>query len=80
MRSRTTALVVLVAAALTALALSLGTGPAAAHAPCADTGMPGHSDYGRSHIASHTPHGVGIPGAHNPGTHRGYSLCLGVHD
>lgn len=58
------------------LVLVLGTSaPATAHAPCDDTGMAGHSDYGRSHIASHGPHGVGIEGAHNPGTHQGFSLC-----
>jgi hypothetical protein len=61
------------------LALPFG-GPAAAHAPCEEANdRPGASDYGRDHIAGHTPHGHGQD-AHNPGTHMGYSLCLGVHD
>jgi hypothetical protein len=69
----------LVTAALI-VALPFG-GPASAHAPCDEVNdRPGASDYGRDHIASHPPHGVGIEGAHNPGTHMGYSLCLGVHD
>ncbi len=64
-------------AALLALPLA---GPASAHMPCDDQGRPGASDYGRDHIAGHTP--AGPPGeAHNPGTvHQGYSLCLGVHN
>jgi hypothetical protein len=63
-------------AALLAVPLA---GPASAHGPCDDQGRPGASDYGRDHIASHTP--AGPPSeAHNPGTHQGYSLCLGVHE
>lgn len=63
-------ILVLTAALMASLAV-----PAAAHAPCAGgTGM----SYGRDHIASHAPHGHGVD-AHNPGTHMGYSLCLGVH-
>lgn len=41
--------------------------------PCHSHGGPGHSDYARHHIVPATP-------GHVPGTHRGYSLCLGVHD
>ena len=53
----------------------LGTaGTASAHAPCTEAGMPGNSKYGRLHIATHGPHGHGVEG-HNPGTHRGFSLC-----
>ncbi len=40
--------------------------------PCDDAGGPGHSDYALNHIVPATP-------GHVPGTHRGYSLCLGVH-
>ncbi len=50
------------------------TGTASAHPPCVDEGGPGNSDFGRLHIATHGPHGHGV-GGHNPGTHRGYSLC-----
>ena len=62
------------------LALPLA-GPATAHGPCDEEfDRPGASDYGRDHIASHTP--AGPPSeTHNPGTvHQGYSLCLGVHE
>ena len=53
----------------------LGTaGTASAHPPCVEQGMPGHSDFGRLHIATHGPHGHGVEG-HNPGTHRGFSFC-----
>jgi len=40
--------------------------------PCDDSGGPGHSDYARHHIVNATP-------GHVPGTHQGFSLCLGVH-
>lgn len=56
--------------------------PALADAPCVDVDGDGSASgrhYGAVHIASHTPHGVGLE-AHNPGTHRGFSLCLGVHE
>ncbi len=67
----------LVLSGAVAAALSVAVaGPAAAHAPCAETfDRPGASDFGRDHIAGHGPHGRGIEGAHNPGTHQGYSLC-----
>ena len=69
-------LVVLAVTVLVAVALLVVSAPATAHMPCAETfDRPGASDYGRDHIASHPPHGRGIEGAHNPGTHRGYSLC-----
>lgn len=64
--------------AIAALTLQ-GASFAFAHGPCAETfDRPGASDYGRDHIASHTPHGPADT-HHNPGTHSGYSLCLGVH-
>lgn len=69
------------AAALAAL-LTVGLAvPVAAHGPCDDIdgdGSPSGQEYGRFHISSHTPHGVALD-AHNPGTHQGFSLCLGVH-
>jgi len=64
------------------LSLGIAVGPVAAHGPCDDVnadGSPSGVEYGLFHISSHTPHGVGIAGAHNPGTHQGFSLCLGVH-
>lgn len=64
----------LAVAAAATVAFGVGASPAAAHGPCVDEGMAGSSDYGRLHIASHGPHGLGV-GGHNPGTHAGYSLC-----
>lgn len=78
MRSRRLGL----AAALAALLMvALAAGPVAAHGPCDDVdgnGSPSGQEYGRFHISSHSPHGVALD-AHNPGTHQGFSLCLGVH-
>lgn len=72
----------LAAAALAALlALSLSAASVAAHGPCDDIDADGSSsgmEYGQFHVSSHAPHGVGLD-AHNPGTHQGFSLCLGVH-
>ncbi|MBW3592520.1 MAG: hypothetical protein KY396_02385, partial [Actinobacteria bacterium] len=64
----------LVLATAATVAFGVGASPAAAHRPGDEEGRPGHSDYGRLHIASHGPHGHGV-GGHNPGTHRGYSFC-----
>jgi len=72
----------LVIAVILAMAVAIGfTGSVAAHGPCDDVDADGSAsgmEYGQFHISSHSPHGVGL-GAHNPGTHRGFSLCLGVH-
>jgi hypothetical protein len=40
--------------------------------PCNDNGGPGHSDYAQHHIV---PADLGN-GAHKPGTHHGFSLCI----
>lgn len=58
-----------------AIGMLLGaTSAAFAHptGPCDDSGGPGNSDYARHHIVNATP-------GHVPGTHQGFSLCLGVH-
>ena len=63
-------------------ALTLGTaGPAAAHnaGPCNDSGGPGHSDYATHHIVAAAHEGALGNDGHKPGTHRGYSACLGIH-
>lgn len=39
--------------------------------PCNDSGEPGNSDYAQHHIVVATP-------GHVPGTHGGFSLCLGT--
>ena len=67
---------VFLAIAGAAATLALSATSAYAHAPCA--GGDGQS-YGQDHIAAHTPHGPAGE-HHNPGTHRGFSLCLGVHN
>lgn len=70
-----------IATALALLSLTLAAGSVAAHGPCADIdgdGSPSGQEYGQFHISSHAPHGVALD-AHNPGTHQGFSLCLGVH-
>ena len=79
MRSFVKTLTAVIAALL--LTLALFAGSAAAHGPCDDVNADGSAsgrEYAQFHIASHTPHGVAL-GAHNPGTHQGFSLCLGVH-
>jgi hypothetical protein len=78
MRRSRLALATAIAALLT---LSVAVGSAAAHGPCEDVNLDGAvtaREYAQFHISSHTPHGVGLD-AHNPGTHQGFSLCLGVH-
>ncbi len=65
------------------VALTLGTaGPAAAHddGPCNMTGGAGHSDYATHHIVANAHEGTLGNEGHKPGSHRGYSFCLGVHD
>lgn len=73
--------VLLVPAVLVAFTLSVAA-PASAHnaGPCNDSGGPGHSDYATHHIVAAAHAGALGDGGHKPGEHRGYSLCLGVHD
>ncbi len=60
-------------------------GGAAAHTapPCNDAdgdGSPSGREYAAHHIAA-LAHEQGLgSGGHIPGAHRGFSLCLGVHD
>ena len=42
--------------------------------PCNDSGEPGNSDYAQHHIVPAT---LGS-GAHIPGSHGGFSVCLGT--
>lgn len=76
MRRRVATIVVGVMMAMT-LAVS-----ASAHSapPCNDSGDPGNSDYARHHISFLAKEGALGAGGHIPGTHQGFSLCLGVHD
>ncbi len=66
-----------------ALALALAA-PVAAHSapPCNDTdgdGSPSGRDYATHHIRPLAQDGALGNGGHKPGSHRGFSLCLGVH-
>lgn len=65
------------------LAVSLGAAtPASAHSagPCDDSGGPGNSDYAAHHITSLAHDQALGNGGHKPGSHQGFSLCLGVHE
>lgn len=55
--------------------------PVSAHSapPCEDAGGPGNSDYAHHHIMPLAHHGELGAGGHTPGSHRGFSACLGVH-
>lgn len=72
----------LLLASAATVALTLGTaGPAAAHdaGPCNESGGPGNSDYAAHHIVAAAHDGALGNGGHKPGSHMGYSACLGVH-
>jgi hypothetical protein len=72
-------IVTVVTVVVATMALSLG---ALAHnaGPCNDSGAPGNSDYAQHHIVAAAHEGALGSGGHIPGSHQGYSLCLGVHD
>ena len=70
MRKRLAVIIVTVMVTMT-----LATGASAHNAgPCNDSGEPGNSDYATHHIV---PADLGA-GAHIPGSHGGYSVCLGT--
>lgn len=75
MRRRASMVAAIVIASMT---LSLS---ASAHAapPCNDSGDPGNSDYARHHISALAKDGALGNDGHKPGSHRGFSVCLGVH-
>lgn len=65
-------------AVMATMALSVG---ALAHgaSPCNDSGDPGNSDYAKHHISFLAKQGLLGGEGHIPGSHQGFSLCLGVH-
>jgi len=73
------------AAVLAALALAAALAvPASAHSapPCNDSdgdGSPSGAEYAAHHIRALAVEGGLGEGGHKPGSHRGFSLCLGVH-
>lgn len=76
MRRRIATVLIAVIATMT---LSVG---AFAHnaGPCNDSGEPGNSDYAQHHIVALATVGDLGGDGHVPGTHRGFSACLGVHN
>lgn len=70
------------AALVAASALTLATvGAASAHitGPCGpDEDFTG-AEYAEHHISAMAQEGLLGNGGHKPGSHQGYSLCLGVH-
>ena len=72
--------------ALLVAGLLLLAAPAAALAhtapPCNDSdgdGSPSGVEYAQHHIVSLATSGGMGEGGHKPGSHKGFSLCLGVH-
>ncbi len=67
--------------AIAGLGSLLGAAPASAHSagPCDDSGEPGNSDYAAHHIVALAHDQALGDGGHKPGSHAGFSLCLGVH-
>ena len=68
----------IVTAFLASLALAAAMSTAAlAHdaGPCSGTAR----DYAAHHVVANAKAGTLGAGGHVPGTHQGYSLCLGVH-
>lgn len=45
--------------------------------PCNDSGEPGNSDYAQHHIVPLAQEGGMGNDGHKPGSHQGYSICLG---
>jgi hypothetical protein len=59
------------------------TARAQAAPPCNDAdgdGAPSGPEYAGNHITALAKEGMLGSGGHIPGSHRGFSLCLGVHD
>lgn len=68
-------------AALALAAMVAGTAAADTLPPCNDASGDGRSsgaEYAAHHVRMLAREGM-IGSEHRPGTHRGYSLCLGVH-
>ncbi len=61
----------------TMTALTVSAPAFATHNPsaCPQTAGPGHSEFAHHHILPAVPEE-----GHNPGVHKGFSLCLGVHE
>lgn len=65
--------IVAVAFGIASIAGTAGVAGAHEAPPCAPSEDPGHSGYAQHHIRNAT-----ADGDHVPGTHGGYSLCLGT--
>ena len=71
-------LAVILVTVMASMTLAIG---ASAHSapPCNDTPEPGNSAYAKHHIVALAKDGGLGNDGHKPGTHQGFSLCLGVH-
>lgn len=69
-------------ASLALAALMAGTAAADTLPPCNDAngdGMASGREYAQHHVRANAREGMIGAGGHIPGTHSGFSLCLGVH-
>ena len=81
MRVRISAVLVFVAVVVLALALA-PVSAADVAGPCNDAdgdGMPSGLEYATYHVAAGAHEGI-IGHEHKPGSHMGFSACLGVHE
>lgn len=78
MKRRLRVLIVLAGAIVMVLALGVGTASADPDlGPCNGSPATGQN-YAKNHILIHVDHSS-IGNTHRPGTHMGFSACLGVH-
>lgn len=72
-------LATILVAVMTTMALAVSASAEHNVGPCNAVSEPGNSAYAKHHISAlATEGGIGGNG-HVPGTHRGFSACLGVH-
>ena len=71
-------LAVILVAVMVSMTLAMGAS-ADNRGPCNESGGPGNSDYAKHHITFLAKNGALGNDGHKPGSHQGFSLCLGVH-
>ena len=81
-RIRLSPMWVAIALALAIVLLAFAVVPAFADqlGPCNEGSGEGNSNYAKHHIVVHAKNGALGNEGHKPGSHQGFSLCLGVHD
>jgi hypothetical protein len=68
---------------LAVMVLAVPTARAQGAPPCNDAdgdGAPSGREYATNHVSAMAMEGMIGAGGHIPGSHQGFSLCLGVHD